>query len=155
MRNHPNRVRRLPRCSAHDYTYDLPDPHDIRLQDVYRPILDQLPTPIPVVLVLSRRPRHRGHPLLQQLVPGNIVRVQNLFPPLDVDTLVDTFLSELDGVVNVQGHVAVDHDREVGADVGSALLEELDVLLHSRVALVRTVREGYLPKFESDHRRIL
>ena len=143
MGNQGNVVCHAQRVDLHQLGQST-DPHHIRLQDIHRSILDQLPTSIPVILMLPRRPSSRRHPLLQQLVTGHIVRVQNLFPPLDVDLFVDTFLGELNGVVDVEGHVTVDHDREIGSDVCSAFLEELDVLLHTLVTLVRTMREGNL-----------
>ena len=41
-----------------------------------------------------------------------VVGVKALLPPGDVDLGVDTFLSNLDGVRDVETHVAVDHDGE-------------------------------------------
>jgi len=140
----PLSASRSPHSIPIAQTVYSPDPHHIRLQDIHRSILDQLPASVPVVLMLSRRPRSRRHSILQQLVTGNIIRVQNLFPPLDVDLFVDTLLGELDGIVNVEGHVAVDHDGEIGSNVCSAFLKELDILSHTLVSLVRAVRKGNL-----------
>jgi hypothetical protein len=121
-----------------------PDPHDIRLKDIHGPILYQLPATISVVLVFARRPSDSRHTLLQEFVSGYIVWVENLLPPFDVKSLIDTFLSQLNGIVNVERHVAVYHDWEIGADVVSTFAEELYVLLHTGIAFVRSMRKRYL-----------
>lgn len=90
------------------------EPHDVGLEDVDRPVLDQLAEAVLGVLVLARRPLDRRHGLLEQPVAVKVVRVQALLPPVDVDLLVDAPLGELDRVRHVERHVAVDHEREAG-----------------------------------------
>lgn len=42
------------------------------------------------------------------------IGVKALFEPVDVDLCVDALLGQLDGVRDVEGHVAVNHEREAG-----------------------------------------
>lgn len=57
-------------------------------------------------------PLDGGHGSLEQSVSVEVVGVKTLLPPGDVDLGVDALLSDLDGVRNVETHVAIDHDGE-------------------------------------------
>lgn len=52
--------------------------------------------------------------LLEETVSVKVVRVEALLPPGDVNIGVHALLGNLDGIGDIERHVAIDHDGETG-----------------------------------------
>ncbi len=63
--------------------------------------------------------------------------MQDLLPPVDVQ--IEAGRRQLDGVLDVQGHPTVDHDRIVRTDALSMFPQKLDVILQPHMPLIRTI----------------
>ena len=110
-------------------------PHDVGLDNVEVAVLDEFAEAEAGVLVLARGELDGGVGALDQLEAVRVVRGKALLPPVDVE--VGAGLDQVDGVADVEAHVAVHHDGEVGPHGLAVLAEELDILAQADVALVR------------------
>jgi hypothetical protein len=95
--------------------------------------LQELAEAVARVLMLAGGEQRGRDLLLNLLVAGVIVRGQELFDPLDVVRLHAP--CELHGVVDVQCHVAVDHDGKIVAHRLSHLGHTRDVIAHALICV--------------------
>lgn len=122
-------------------------PHDVRLEDVDVAALDEPAEAVARVLVLA------GGELggrVGALELGEAVRVvgrEAFFPPVDAEGGAGR--DELDGVRHVEAHVAVDAEREGGADALAVEPEESHVLAQAGLAFIGAVGEGDLGSGEA------
>ena len=109
-------------------------PHHIGLHDIQRALFDQAAIAEAGVFVLAGRPFQRGVGLFDLAIPFDVIRRQDLLPPIDIKGFAR--LGQADGIGHVQRHVAIDHQRIARPD-GSALSgQKIDIAAQARLAVV-------------------
>lgn len=118
------------------------EPHNVGLNDVEVAALDELAESVAGVLVFAGGELDAWVRALDLLESVGVIGGQALLPPVDVEVLAG--LGNLDSVGDVEAHVAVDHEGEVGTNGLAVLAQEFDVLSQTLVAIIGAEGQGNL-----------
>lgn len=100
-------------------------PHDVGLEDIEVATLDEFAEAEARVLVFAGGELDGRMGAFELLEAVAVVGRQALFPPIDVEVFAS--FDQLDGVRDIQAHVAVDAQWEVRSDAFAVLSEEIHV----------------------------
>ena len=118
------------------------DPHHIGLQDIDQTFGNQLAKAVAGIFMLCRRPFQRRVRPLDLTVAVVIIGRQHLFPPMDVQRLGG--FRQPDRIIDRQRHVAIDHQRIVGANGGAVGGQKGKILCHPLFSIKMAVRQRHL-----------
>jgi hypothetical protein len=131
-------------CRDFEEFRESTEPHDVGLDDIDVAALHELAESEARVLVLTGSELDGWVGALEERLAVEVVGAEALLPPVDVEALLLGALDELDGVGDVERHVAVDAEGEVRAHGFALFAEVFDILEETFNALVGPVGEGYL-----------
>lgn len=149
------------------------EPHDVGLDNIDSAVLDQFAETVFRVLVFTSCKLDVRESLFELDVPVKVVRVENLFPPVDLDAglldglggvsgeshnmyrcrsnnKLDTHPDKSNSIRHVQAHITIHLQRVVGTNRITALFEVFDILANTLVSIRRTVRESDLASPETE-----
>mmetsp|Transcript_1851 Transcript_1851/g.5269 ORF Transcript_1851/g.5269 Transcript_1851/m.5269 type:complete len:277 (-) Transcript_1851:172-1002(-) len=128
-------------------------PSDVGLKHIDSAVSDELSEAIARILVLAGRSEHTAAAkrLADLSVTFVIVRWQELLDPLQAEWRKS--LGQLDCVWSIESHVAVEHERKLGADGLAPLLEEGHIGAEAIIAVRWSVRAWNLGTCEAHRLR--
>src|SRR5262245_37689233 len=146
MRNNVQTPRRS-QCGDLAGFGDTPDPRQVRLQDVAAPAGNQLTETPARVLVLARGNGSRVDARCQLRIALVVVRRKRLFDPTHAQRLQQARHAEC--VLNIPGHVAIEHDLSVRSHAVTSLFDKRDIGFHAFPTISRAVRHRQLEGLEA------